>query len=125
MESEDIEIINPRDEINDNVATSAKASQSISSKWLVFCLFVLLGHVLYLVMNLVSEMLLKQEAVTITNEQLTLIIEAMFVIVVAGKYIHEAENLVTMLKSVIFLAPQCHFCFWTLLKYLQTFCYLN
>ena len=50
-------------------------------------------------MNLVSEMLLKQEAVTITNEQLILIIEAMFVIVVAGKYIHEAENLFTKLKS--------------------------
>ena len=50
-------------------------------------------------MNLVSEMLLKQEAATITNEQLILIIEAIFVIVVAGKYIHEAENLVTTLKS--------------------------
>ena len=98
MESGDCEIINSN-KTNDNVATSAKASQAISSKWLVFCLFVLLGHVQYLVMNLVSEMLLKQEAATITNEQLILIIEAMFVIVVSGKYINEAENLVTKLKS--------------------------
>ena len=57
----------------------------------------MLGHVLYLAMN--SKMLLNQEAATITNEQLILIMEAMFV--TAGKYIDEAEHLLTKIKSDI------------------------
>ena len=44
-------------------------------------------------------MLLEQEATTIENEQLFLIMEAMFGTFAASQYIYEAENLVTKLKS--------------------------
>ena len=101
MESEDIEIINPRDETSDNAATSARAIEAVSSKWLLlFCLHVLLGHVLYLLMNPMYKMLLKQEAATISNEPWMLMLETMFLAISAGKYIDDAENLVTEISKI-------------------------
>ena len=51
-------------------------------------------------MNLVSKMLIKQVVTTITNKQLTLIMEAMFATFAAGKYIDEAENLITKISKL-------------------------